>query len=97
MEKEIKAKTVALRKNNKIKLPDAIIAATAIVNGLTLLTRNVADFQNISDLSFINDRFFLECSVVALSVCHFTKLRFLHLNLVSVKVGQDHPAKKRLG
>jgi|SRR6185312_9524415 len=54
LEKDIKAKTVALRKNHRIKLPDAIIAATAIVNGLTLLTRNVSDFQQISDLSFIS-------------------------------------------
>lgn len=54
LDKDIKTKTVALRKNHKIKLPDAIIAATAIVNGLSLLTRNVADFQAISDLSFIN-------------------------------------------
>jgi len=54
LEKDIKIKTVFLRKSHKIKLPDAIIAATAIVNGLTLLTRNVSDFQNISDLSFIN-------------------------------------------
>ncbi len=54
LEKGIKNKTVALRKTHKIKLPDAIIAATAIVNGLTLFTRNVSDFQNIPDLSFIN-------------------------------------------
>ena len=54
LEKDSKVKTVALRKNHKIKLLDAIIAATAIVNDLTLLTRNVSDFQNISDLSFIN-------------------------------------------
>ena len=54
LERDTKAKTVLLRKNYKIKLPDAIIAATAIVNGLTLLTRNVSDFQAISDLSFIN-------------------------------------------
>ena len=54
LEKDTKAKTVEIRKNHKIKLPDAIIAATAIVNGLTLLTRNVSDFQAISDLSFIN-------------------------------------------
>ncbi|WP_431215143.1 PIN domain-containing protein [Puia sp. P3] len=54
LDKDTKTKTVSLRKGHKIKLPDAIIAATAIVNGLTLLTRNVSDFQAISDLSFIN-------------------------------------------
>lgn len=54
LERDVKNKTVILRKAYKIKLPDAIIAATAIVNGLTLLTRNVSDFQSIPDLSFIN-------------------------------------------
>jgi predicted nucleic acid-binding protein len=54
LEKEIKLKTAELRKTNKIKLPDAIIAATAVVRNLTLLTRNVSDFQNIQDLSVLN-------------------------------------------
>ena len=54
LEKDIKLKTVELRKTQKIKLPDAIIAATAIVQNLTLLTRNVADFQNIPDLAVVN-------------------------------------------
>ena len=54
LEKEIKLKTAELRKTNKIKLPDAIIAATAVVHNLTLLTRNVTDFQNIQDLSVLN-------------------------------------------
>src|ERR1022692_2554678 len=35
LEKEIKLKTAELRKTNKIKLPDAIIAATAVVHNLT--------------------------------------------------------------
>ncbi|MBK8704770.1 MAG: PIN domain-containing protein [Saprospiraceae bacterium] len=34
-----------LRKQYKIKLPDAIIAATALVYDLTLVTRNISDFQ----------------------------------------------------
>jgi len=54
LEKEIKLKTAELRKTNKIKLPDAIIAATAVVHNLTLLTRNVSDFQNIQNLSVLN-------------------------------------------
>jgi predicted nucleic acid-binding protein len=54
LEKEIKTKTAELRKTNKIKLPDAIIAATAFVHNLTLLTRNVSDFQDIQDLSVLN-------------------------------------------
>lgn len=42
--------TIDLRKSNKIKLPDAIIAATAIAYDLTLLTRNVNDFKNLKGL-----------------------------------------------
>lgn len=42
--------TIKLRKQFKIKLPDAIIAATAIANNLVLLTRNVDDFKSINNL-----------------------------------------------
>ncbi|MCB0395494.1 MAG: type II toxin-antitoxin system VapC family toxin [Flavobacteriales bacterium] len=41
LEHEIKLRTANIRKQYKIKLPDAIIAATAIVHDLTLITRNV--------------------------------------------------------
>jgi len=47
-------KAIALRKTYKIKLPDAIIAATALVHGLTLLTRNMMDFHKIKDLLVVN-------------------------------------------
>jgi len=43
-----------IRKQYKIKLPDAIIAATARIYNLTLLTRNTKDFQEISGLLTIN-------------------------------------------
>ena len=46
--------TIQLCKLNKIKLPDAIIAATANVNNLTLLTRNISDFKAIPSLKIIN-------------------------------------------
>ena len=47
-------KAIELRKTQKIKLPDAIIAATALTHNLTLLTRNVSDFKNINGLNIIN-------------------------------------------
>jgi predicted nucleic acid-binding protein len=50
----IVSRTIQLGKNHKIKLPDAIIAATALVHDLTLLTRNMNDFKNISNLSVVN-------------------------------------------
>ena len=46
--------TISIRKTHNIKLPDAIIAATAIVNKLILVTRNVSDFSNIKGLKVIN-------------------------------------------
>jgi predicted nucleic acid-binding protein len=47
-------KAIELRKKYKTKLPDAIIAATALINNLILVSRNVADFRNITDLKIIN-------------------------------------------
>jgi predicted nucleic acid-binding protein len=47
-------KTIEIRKTHKMKLPDAIIAATALVNNQILLTRNVSDFKNIEHLVIEN-------------------------------------------
>ena len=46
--------TIRLGRQSKIKLPDAIIAATCLVNKYVLLTRNVKDFVHIADLNIIN-------------------------------------------
>ncbi len=51
---EIVNKTIELRKQKKISLPDAIIAATAIVNNLVLITRNVKDFSHIEEIKILN-------------------------------------------
>ena len=47
-------KTIELRQQHRIKTPDAIIAATALVYNLTLLSRNLADFKNIEGLFVID-------------------------------------------
>ncbi len=47
-------KAIDIRKNFRTKLPDAIIAATAIVNNLNLITRNKADFNRIEELLVID-------------------------------------------
>jgi len=47
IDREIADKVIEIRKNGRIKLPDAIIAATAISNKLFLITRNIDDFKNI--------------------------------------------------
>ena len=46
-------KTIIIRQNKKIGLGNAIIAATAIVNNLTILNRNVVDFKNIENLKVL--------------------------------------------
>jgi len=45
---------VALRKSKRIKTPDAIIAATALASGYTLITANEKDFTNIKGLRYVN-------------------------------------------
>ena len=54
LDNDIVPLTIDICKHHKIKLPDAIIAATAIFHNFTLLTRNVDDFKNISSLQFVN-------------------------------------------
>ena len=47
-------KTIELRKRFKMKLPDAIIAASVLMYDFTLITRNTNDFKNIAKLNIIN-------------------------------------------
>ena len=47
-------KTIELKRERKIKLPDAVIAATCLVNGLGLLTRNTKDFKDIHNLTIFD-------------------------------------------
>ncbi len=51
---EIVNKTIELRKAIRIKLPDAIVAATAMIHHLVLITRNTSDFKNIPSLRLLN-------------------------------------------
>jgi predicted nucleic acid-binding protein len=50
----IAEQTIQIRKIRKLKLPDAVIAATAIVNNLAIITRNTSDFDQIVELNYIN-------------------------------------------
>jgi hypothetical protein len=54
LEQSIKLQTADIRKAYRIKLPDAIIAATAIIYDLPLLSRNTADFIKVSGLKTVN-------------------------------------------
>jgi predicted nucleic acid-binding protein len=51
---EIKFSAIKIRRDYRLKLPDAIIAATALHLGLPLITRNTKDFRNVPELMLIN-------------------------------------------
>ena len=54
LEENIIPKSIEIRKIYRLKLPDAIIAATAATNNLKLLTRNLKDFERIIELNCID-------------------------------------------
>jgi predicted nucleic acid-binding protein len=49
-DEEVTEKVIELRKTTNIKLPNAIIAATALVNNLVHWTHNTTDFTDIPGL-----------------------------------------------
>jgi len=53
LEEEIILETIEIRKTYNIKLPDAIIAATCLVNNCSLITNNIKDFDKINGLHLI--------------------------------------------
>jgi predicted nucleic acid-binding protein len=54
LDEEIILKTISIRRSRKIRIPDAIIAVTAITYSLTLITHNLSDFENIPNLKIID-------------------------------------------
>ncbi len=54
LDEDIALKTIEIRIKYKTKLPDAIIAATAIHYDLSLITHNVSDFKRIVELEVID-------------------------------------------
>lgn len=51
LEQAVKFQTAEIRKSTNIKLPDAIIAASALAYNLTVLTRNTRDFESVKGLA----------------------------------------------
>jgi toxin FitB len=51
---EVLVQAVALRQQRRMSLGDAIIAGTALLHELTLITRNVSDFRWIAELNLLN-------------------------------------------
>ncbi len=47
-------RAIQLRRQVKLKVPDAIIAATALVQNAALITRNTADFKHVSVLTVLD-------------------------------------------
>jgi len=43
----------ALRRQYRLKTPDSVVAATAVLTRTTLVTRNIRDFQGIAGLSLL--------------------------------------------
>ena len=54
LDQDVVQQTIVLRRSHRIKLPDAIIAATALVHGLTLISWNDRNFLHVSGLSYRN-------------------------------------------
>ena len=52
--KAVADKAIEMRRSKRVKLVDAVIASTALVNHLRLVTTNVRDFKGIRDLQIIN-------------------------------------------
>jgi hypothetical protein len=51
---EIVNATINIRKQQRLKIPDAIIAATALVNDFTLIADNDKDFYEVPELKYVN-------------------------------------------
>lgn len=47
-------KTIDIRRTKKVKLPDAIIATTAVVHNFTIISRNISDFSGIAGLTCLD-------------------------------------------
>ena len=51
---DITERTIELKRRAKIKLADAVIAATALVNNFKLVTKNVDDYKGVKEPEIFN-------------------------------------------
>ena len=56
VDRQIAEEAGRIRREARIRLPDALIAATGLVHGLTVDTRNVADFRRVQGLRLRRQR-----------------------------------------
>ncbi len=54
IDEEVVLKVISIRQTRKMKLPDAIIAATALVHDCMVITRNISDFSGLPGLVVLN-------------------------------------------
>src|SRR3990172_3190668 len=54
VDEKVARQTIEIRRKGKVKLADALIAATALSYGLTLVTKNTSDFNHIEGLFLEN-------------------------------------------
>jgi hypothetical protein len=54
LDEAVTARAINLRQERKMGLADAIIAATALVHQLPLVTRNTADFKHVTGLQLMD-------------------------------------------
>jgi predicted nucleic acid-binding protein len=59
MDEAVADKTIEIRRMKRIKLPDAIIAATALVQNCILLSHNTTDFNKIEGLQVLDPYSFI--------------------------------------
>lgn len=51
---KIVEQVITIKQANRIKLPDAIIVATALVHDCSLVTRNISDFKHFTEIALVN-------------------------------------------
>lgn len=54
LDHSIKSEVIFIRKQFNIKLPDAVIAASALKNNYTLISHNYKDFKKIKELQLLD-------------------------------------------
>lgn len=54
LENKIAEAASRIRKSCNLKIPDAVISATALENDFILITRNAKDFSRVKELKFYN-------------------------------------------
>jgi len=51
---EVIARAILVRREFRLKTPDAVIAATALLTNADLVTRNISDFTRVRGLAVVN-------------------------------------------